>query len=245
MENSYAVNTIYPTYQGEVNKYGIGKSVIFLRLQGCHLRCYLKPLGILCDTPEGLKKRGGVDFTLDAIINRLKKLRLRTGINYICLSGGDPLWRKEEDLIALFQALEDNGFETSVETSGTISIKPYRHFKSVSWVLDMKLKSAGIKQPFIYEDLKLLTEDDFVKYIIYDMNDYNEFRRVVTEVRVHSKCKIGVGVFWDGKMTNSNLVHFLIHDGYFKDVYLNMQAHKLLTHYDKTDKANTEIPKEI
>ena len=50
------LNTIYTTFQGEVNPFGIGFPVIFLRLQGCHLRCYKKTLGVLCDTPEGLDK---------------------------------------------------------------------------------------------------------------------------------------------------------------------------------------------
>ena len=34
------LNNIYTTFQGEVNAFGIGMPVIFIRLQGCHLRCY-------------------------------------------------------------------------------------------------------------------------------------------------------------------------------------------------------------
>jgi organic radical activating enzyme len=70
--NKLRLNTIYITYQGEVNHFGIGTHV-FLRLQGCPIRCYKDTMGVLCDTPEALEKNNSLEVT--EIVNRLKTLR--------------------------------------------------------------------------------------------------------------------------------------------------------------------------
>ena len=72
------LNSLYITFQGEQYPHGIGHPAIFLRLQGCHLRCYKKTMGILCDTPEGLVKPKEHDDVME-IVNKTITLSKKTG----------------------------------------------------------------------------------------------------------------------------------------------------------------------
>lgn len=242
LTNKYKVADIYATYQGEQNVRGIGEPVIFLRLQGCHLRCYAKTLGVLCDTPEGLEREGGTEMDFSEILGKLNTIRFDQGIDFICLSGGDPLWRKKVDIQYLLDQLVYAGFSVSVETSGTISIQPYRGIPKVTWVLDYKLKSAGLTNKFCSEDLDHLRQQDIIKFVLYDEEDYNEFIKVYTEIRPLTNARMVVGPYWGGKLKSSDLLSNLLRDGMLGSVSINAQMHKLLTHADNSDVSKTEIP---
>jgi organic radical activating enzyme len=242
------INTIYLSYQGEVNPFGIGAPVIFVRTGGCHLRCYKNNPDIneLCDTPEALEKNSGVDMTIEEIIFKLKDIRTSSGgVSLICLTGGDPLWRSTDELLEFFAHCHLNNFKVTVETSGTLNIANYRAYPSVFWILDYKLKSAAIKQKFIWGDIGNLRSSDFIKFVVYDQEDYTEFLSALPKLKQLTKATIAVGVYWGGKITNGQLISQLVDDKILGQVVINMQAHKLLTHYDLTDVSTTEIPKEL
>jgi organic radical activating enzyme len=250
------VSAIYPTYQGETNLHGIGAPVIFLRLQGCHLRCYKKTMGVLCDTPEALSREDvsdeiAKDLSAEEIVQALVFLRDKTGINLICLSGGDPLWQNKKDLHNLLSLIVKHEFLVSIETSGTISIAPYSDIPNLYWVLDYKTKSAGIEVPFIWKDLSLLTTKDWVKFIVYDHKDLEEALITIRALLDNSYAKISIGPYWGGAMTVQELYIELLASKLFEGgrVQLNVQLHKLNTLYDSLLQANmigeVVIPKKI
>lgn len=250
--DNISVNAIYATYQGEVNVRGIGAPVIFLRLQGCHIRCYKRTLGTLCDTPEALQKDESKGMPISMIIEELIKLRRETGINFICLSGGDPLWRDPALLKKLFSALTTIGFHISIETSGTIPIAPFfeedfYNSDAITWVLDYKTKSAGIKNPFIIGDIHFLSEKDFIKFVLYDDADYKEFLDKVLYLKKMTKAKIAVGPYWGGKLTFSTIFDYLRRDGLLPHVTMNTQLHKMTTFCElrQGELTQIEIPKLI
>lgn len=238
------LNNIYTTFNGEVNTKGIGSPCIFLRLQGCPIRCYAKTMGILCDTPEALKKSKDKD-TPKSIIHKLNQERERTGLSFITLTGGDPLWNDENDLHELFTLFKDNGYHVSVETSGTISWLPYRKYTNVDWVIDYKGASTGIDSKLNLllnsEHLNSLSDRDFIKFVVANnVNDYNEVVNFVKST--DTKAKIAVGTFW-GSNTISTLSLFklLKHDKLLSRVTINMQTHKLVVRPDY----NATIPTDI
>lgn len=240
------VNAIYPTFQGEVNVKGIGAPVIFVRLQGCHLRCYKDTLGVLCDTPEALEGKEVIhNMSIFDITQKVNTIREETGISLICLSGGDPLWRTPDTVLALLTALVNNHFDVSIETSGTLSIKPYARIEGVHFVLDYKTKSAGVKQKFIINEIDLLKSTDFIKFVLYDTADYEEFKEVLPLLK--TKAQIGVGVYWGGKLGTMQLFSLLTKDGLLNKVQLNVQLHKMATfcdlHQDLIEQ--TSIPTKI
>ena len=230
------INSIYATYQGEANIGGIGHPVIFVRTQGCHIRCYKKTLGTLCDTTEALELgKGGKEIPIVDIVKEVERLsNIYGGIKLICLSGGDPLKQSEGELRYLFSVLDSKGYEVSVETSGTLSIMPYIDFTNVHWVLDYKTKSAGIKLKFLSEELGLLKPTDYIKFVLYDEADYNEFFAVVEAIFNLSKAKVVVGCYWGGKLKNEKLVELLMQDKLLGRVAINFQVHKMATLVDNT-----------
>lgn len=225
------INAIYTTFMGEQSAYGIGAPVHFLRAQGCHLRCYLPTLGVLCDTPEGLTREGGTEMSAAEIIAALNRLRtVSGGVNLVCFSGGDPLWRTPESLNEVFHALAASGYNVVVESSGTLSIKAYRHWAHVDWVLDYKAPSAGVKNADnVLLDVPLLTKRDYLKFVLHDEADYLDFvPKMDRLVALNNVAKIVVGVFWGGPLSTFKLVEWLVRDSLLGRVSVNMQAHKAL-----------------
>lgn len=241
------INAVYVTYQGEVNVRGIGAPVIFLRLQGCHLRCYKETIGCLCDTPEALDTKVEKNIqTLDDLCEQLCVLKETTGIDFICFTGGDPLYYDKETLKELFIRLCVLGFTVSVETSGTLDVRPYI-LDNVHFVLDYKLLSAGIKASFFEPNLRAVGKA-IVKFVIYDENDYSEMVKVATDIlSSYPNITIAVGLYWNTPFFSyEELTKYLLGDGLVGKVHINFQAHKLATLLDKTPVENVkviEIPK--
>ena len=226
------INAIYPSWDGEVNALGIGAPTIFVRTQGCPHRCYLKTKGILCDTPEALKRNPAKEMSIEDVLLDCINIRTTSGINKITLTGGDPLWADgfegHRELIALFELFEINKFIVTVETSGTISIKQYRDFDNVHWVLDYKLRSCGVPEKTVqrtFDNFHLLNDKDFVKFVIDDWDDFNEALKIVNAFK-NRPFKWAMGLFWGSKLTNIQLFDSMVQAGICGEVVLNIQTHK-------------------
>ena len=96
------VNETFVSIQGEGSQ--IGAVTLFLRLDGCPLRCSW------CDTPYALAGDSGERMTVDSLVERAREHR------YVVITGGEPL---AQDIRPLVDALAP-GRHITVETSGTI-----------------------------------------------------------------------------------------------------------------------------
>ena len=231
------INTIYPGFMGEVNVYGIGSPCVFLRLSGCNLRCYKKTLGILCDTPEALEMKSGEDLPDYEIIKRVKAY----GRDLVCITGGEPLM---QDIFPIVWELNQNhDMRIVVETNGSIEIPDkYFNLAGVSFVVDYKAQSAGVCK-MVEENWKKLRPVDFIKFVLYNYDDFKEF--VEWHKHYRGTAKVAVGLFWGEELSYTNVMEFLSQEG-INDVYLNVQAHKLEMLYDNTDDVSKIfIPKNL
>lgn len=235
------VNTIYPAFMGEVNKFGIGAPCTFVRLAGCNIRCYAEVLGSFCDTPEALCFNMGKQMLEKDIEEQCREY----GNNIICLTGGEPLCQNVEPLLQLLVAY---GYNVVVETNGTRSIKPYQ-MEGVSFVIDYKSTSTGYKHKMVEENFSTLSHGDFLKFVIYDEKDYKDFVEWYSSYRDHlvQGFRLAVGVFWGSKVTYDWLLRKIQADGI--PAYLNMQTHKMMCMYDaykdNNDFSKLIIPKEL
>lgn len=236
------VNTIYPAYMGECNKYGIGVPCTFVRLNGCNLRCYLKTKGATCDTPEALDCEDGKRMEVSDIIKSVKNI----GNKVICLTGGEPLL---QDCTKLLTELSNNGFHVVVETNGTRSIAPYRHIRNVSFVVDYKAPSTGHFDEMVeHEDSTylLLDESDFIKFVIDDEKDFDACKHFIEFSEEMFKCNFAIGLFWGSKISYKALTNLMPKNN---RVYLNMQTHKMQCMYDKfngsEDFGKIVVPREL
>lgn len=234
--NILKLNTIYPAFMGECNMYGIGAPCTFVRLAGCNLRCYYKTKGVLCDTPEALTTSCGRDVSVEDIIIEVSSL----GNDIICLTGGEPLL---QDVSELLTKLSYMGYKVVIETNGSKPIHKYRHIKNVSFIVDVKSNSSGEKDSMLEDNYELLDENDFVKFVIDTETDYLEF---IDWCAGHNlRCNVAVGLFWGSSIDYRWLIDKVKH----RNVYLNMQTHKMACLYDvhKNSPAfcNLIVPKDL
>ncbi len=99
------VNEIYPSIQGE----GLltGTPSVFLRLQGCNLRCSW------CDQPDALERTENSN-EIEGVIEQVKSF----GIGHVVITGGEPFFEPNLDLLVEKLLLEN--FSVQIETNGTL-----------------------------------------------------------------------------------------------------------------------------
>lgn len=230
------VNTIYPAFMGECNKFGIGARCVFIRLSGCNLRCYTKTFGTPCDTPEALSFSSGKEMSELEILQEVHKYNSK----YICLTGGEPLC---QDVTDLLRELGKEFFYTIVETNGSRAIKDYRYFRNVSFVVDYKSPSSGETDKMVLDNLNHLDRNDWVKFVLYDNVDYDDMRRVVE--RFCGRINVAVGLYWGSTLSYKELSENILR--HQLKVTLNFQAHKMMVLYDKhrEELKNLVIPRTI
>ena len=234
----YRVNTIYPAFMGESNVKGIGYPCVFVRLAGCNLRCYSKTMCGLCDTPEALKINSGKAMSNDEIALQVAGYCR----DLVCLTGGEPLM---QDCTELLKSLTKMGNHVVIETNGSIPIGMYREIPNVSFVMDWKAPSTGEQNKMLKENLVHLSVNDFVKFVIYNEDDYRELVKFYRE-DAYLPFNIVVGTLWGSIISYEELCNKMWHDN-LNNVYLNCQQHKMCRLYDKYRYKLTDIviPREI
>jgi len=86
--------------------------VIFL--QGCNFKC------LYCANPDTIECLGGIHYTSESIVQMARNQRPFFGARGgVTVSGGEPLMQAR-DLIPLFKMLKDEGFNTCIDTNGSI-----------------------------------------------------------------------------------------------------------------------------
>lgn len=158
---------MFQTLQGE--GFFTGVPAVFIRLQGCPVGCSW------CDTKhtwekrperrislaEVLVKRGESDAWSGSSAEELLQQMTLQGYSarHIVITGGEPCIH---DLTSLTQALEQQGFSTQIETSGThevrcspncwVTVSPKVNMRGGLAVLDQALQRADeIKHPVARE----------------------------------------------------------------------------------------------
>lgn len=121
MNNTYPINEIFITHQGEATF--TGTPSVFIRMQGCDVGCPW------CDTKHSwntdnevsieqiITKKNNNDnfaiFTIDKIVDFIKKYN---HISHIVITGGEPLLH---NLLPLCNVIENMNKTIQIETSGT------------------------------------------------------------------------------------------------------------------------------
>lgn len=88
------------------------RTVIFL--QGCKLKC------VYCHNPDAIAMEGGHEYNIDALFERVLKMKPYFGKNGgVTVSGGEPLLQAK-GLIPFFKKLKKAGIHTNIDTNGRI-----------------------------------------------------------------------------------------------------------------------------
>lgn len=137
------INEIFVSYQGE-GRY-TGKKTLFVRLQGCNLRC------VWCDTPDALSKDGGSEVVNDELVKKINK----TEVNNIVFTGGEPLMQYKDLLCVIRKLSSEIKYENptiEIETNGTLHPKDLI-FQPVHFNVSPKLDHSGMKRSSVFNEL--------------------------------------------------------------------------------------------
>ncbi|MFQ5427604.1 MAG: 7-carboxy-7-deazaguanine synthase QueE [Thermodesulfobacteriota bacterium] len=150
------ISEIFFSLQGESTFTGL--PCVFVRLAGCNLEC------VWCDTAYARSEDGAVDKTVEEVVEEVEKFPR----GLIEISGGEPLLQEETtDLAGRLLGSFDR---VLLETNGSIDIS--RVPEGVIRVVDVKCPSSGASGSFLLENLRALTPDDEIKFVIGDRADY-------------------------------------------------------------------------
>ncbi len=165
---------IFRSIQGESSNAGL--PCTFIRLAGCDMRCRW------CDTLEATQSSSGKTMTIAEIMDKVNEL----GPHLICVTGGEPLLQKNTPVLCA--ALGASGYKVQVETNGAqdISVLPAPTIR----IMDIKCPSSDMSRQMNWYNLQNLREDDEVKFVIADRNDYEYAREVIEKHSISAHCKI-------------------------------------------------------
>lgn len=200
------INEIFYSIQGEGNWTGLPN--IFIRTSGCNLRCSYCDTKYAYDTFKEIK--------IIKIIDEIRKYNCKK----VCITGGEPLLQK--DMIKLVDELIKNNYNVSIETNGSIDIKPISNKKLVMISLDVKCPSSNMAEKMLYQNLLYLKKKDQLKFIIGDIKDYSFAKEIIINN------KISCSIFFQPVAGTDprKLANWIIKDNL--NVKLGLQIQKIL-----------------
>lgn len=207
--------SIFNSIDGEVNKFHQGAFSTFIRFSGCNFKCNF------CDTLYAIKKEQGSEMTVKEVLLEVEKI----GCKKVTITGGEPLFQREE-LGFLLEEFDRSGYQVSIETNGSFPPFLFRT-KNAFYVMDWKLPSSGMENQMNIENFVLLTERDFIKFVIGDRED---FKRAL-EVKQALQDRGGKGFIAFSpvvpQLNPAILVEWCQESKVF-DVVINLQLHKYI-----------------
>ncbi|MCD6365465.1 MAG: radical SAM protein [Planctomycetes bacterium] len=166
------VSEIFLSIQGESTRAGLPCS--FVRLAGCNLRCKW------CDTPYAQLASNGDEISIEDIFARIEELACKR----VEVTGGEPLI--QPGALELLQKFCDAGYETLLETNGSLDISAVD--ERVVRIVDLKCPSSGEESKNRPQNIPLLTRRDEVKFVLAGRADYEFAVRAVKEYSLIGRC---------------------------------------------------------
>ncbi|GMT42905.1 MAG: 7-carboxy-7-deazaguanine synthase [bacterium] len=204
---SALVNEIIFSIQGESSRAGI--PTVFVRLTGCNLRCGY------CDTSYAWDEGGQMD--IDSIIERVNSFNCKT----VEITGGEPM--EQASTPELANRLAERGFTVMIETNGSVDLSPLP--EGIIKIVDVKCPESGAGDSFLYANLRLITPDDELKFVVSSKNDFNWALKEIETRNLLSLCRINVTPA-AGRVEPADVAGWILESG--KNLRLNLQIHKIL-----------------
>ena len=202
------INEIFFSLQGESRTVGI--PTVFVRLTGCPLRCQY------CDTAYAFHQ--GDYMTLEEIMTKVQSY----SSSHVTVSGGEPLAQREPCL-DLMKQLCDVGYQVSIETSGAMDIDGVD--PRVVRVVDIKTPGSKESDKNLLSNLDHLTEDDQLKFVICDREDFDWSCGFIEEHGLKDRCELLFSPSY-GQVSETDLANWILEAR--APVRFQFQLHKML-----------------
>ncbi|HMK38157.1 MAG TPA: radical SAM protein [Bacteroidota bacterium] len=201
------VNEIFHSIQGESTH--TGRPCVFVRLTYCNLRC------TWCDTPYAFE--AGSRMSVEAIVSAVESFRC----GLVEVTGGEPLM--QEGVHDLFRSLCDRGYEVLVETSGSLDVGGVD--RRVRRIVDFKCPGSGMEKKNLWSNVRFLTPQDEVKFVILDRGDFDWAVAKINEYRLDTRCTILMSVVF-GELEPVHLARWMLDERI--NARLQLQVHKFI-----------------
>lgn len=211
MKLKFNISEVFTSIQGEGSRAGLPS--VFIRLQGCELRCKW------CDTPYALDlKERATLLSGEDLLNKIYS----SGIKIVTITGGEPLNQKA--ILPFMAFLCDKDYTVILETNGHLDISELD--KRVVKVMDLKCPGSGMDKFNNYRNLEALDKKDEVKFVVLDRKDYDWAKEKIKEYDLDKKVDtILFSPVW-GKLEPKYLAEWILKDSL--TVRLNIQIHKFI-----------------
>jgi len=193
------------TLQGE--GYHQGKAAYFIRLGGCDVGC------VWCDVKDSWDADKHPKYSLEAIVTMVEKGTEENNHSnndvIVVITGGEPLMH---NLDALTFALQQKGFATNIETSGSSPLSGHW-----DWIC---LSPKKFKAPLA----EVIEKADELKVVVFNKSDFAWAEKYAAQVK--PSCKLYLQPEWD----KASIVTPLIID-YIKQNpqwRISLQVHKYI-----------------
>lgn len=199
---------IFASVQGETSYSGLPTT--FIRLAACNLRCSW------CDTPYSFGR--GTPYSLGEILSKTDLYSCR----YVCITGGEPLL--QENVYPLMSRLCDKGYILSLETGGSLcssKVDP-----RVRIILDVKCPQSGMCSKNYWPNLRVLRENDEVKFVIQNEEDYQYAKEVSDQYKLLQRNNPILLSPVHGILDPKELISWILKDKLH--ARLNLQIHKYI-----------------
>ncbi|MBI5723975.1 MAG: radical SAM protein [Planctomycetes bacterium] len=207
MSDRVKVCEIFKSIQGESTRAGMPCS--FVRLAGCNLRCSW------CDTSWAWE--GGEELPIEDILGRLGELRC----GLVEVTGGEPLFQKGTP--ELLRRLCHVGYQTLLETNGSLDVGGVD--PRVIKIVDFKCPSSGQQEACRWDNVRYLSPDDEVKFVLADRADYDYAVKAVAVYGLQDKCTVIFSPVF-GRLGPADLAGWILADNL--RVRLGLQLHKII-----------------
>ncbi len=210
---TFNISEIFYSIQGEGSR--AGERCVFVRLQGCELRCSW------CDTDYALDlKQKEAEMTAQEIFEKIQEF----DCDYVLFTGGEPL--NQPNILVLMEHLCDIGYIVSIETNGHL---PIRDIDSrVIKVMDLKCPGSDMSRHNNFENIDHLTDIDEVKFVIKNEEDYLWAKEVVDKYELN---EVAGYIYFSpvfGEIDPKLLAEMILKDNL--PVRMQLQLHKHIWH---------------
>jgi len=199
---------IFTSIQGESSF--AGRPCTFIRLSGCNLQC------VWCDTAYS-RLESGNKMSVEQILREASK----SHVNLIEITGGEPLLQK--DTAALCEELLKSKYTVMIETNGTLDIGVLS--SKVKRIVDIKCPGSGSGGSFLVDNIKRLTKNDEVKFVISSVEDAEWAKKICEEHDLPKKCTVIFSPVMS-LVSLDSLAKWLTGSGL--DAQLGIQLHKII-----------------
>ena len=187
-----------------------GYPTVFIRFAGCNLKCSY------CDSLYSHNIKNSKNINIADILIYI----LKSKVKRVTLTGGEPLY--QDNIYKLINILVYNKINVNIETNGSITINNVNEKAIIT--MDYKLPSSNMESFMNLNNLKLLKQNDVLKFVCKDENDLN------TALNIINKYNLQCNIFFSpvfNCIQPKRIVEFILDNKLF-NCRVQLQIHKYI-----------------